>query len=336
MTRFMLPSAMLAAMLAFTPPAQAQNGSLTRSFVSSTGSNSNPCTITLPCASFAQAYTVIGANGIVAALDPGKYGPITIIGPVTINGNGWAAITGPAQNNAITINANSSNGDVVTLTGLEIDGAGAAYNGIVFNSGGTLTITNCVVQNFVYDGSHQTTGNGILLDPITGTVNFAITNTTASNNGWVGIFYFPTSAGAATYGTIDHVVATKNQYGIAINLDDAGGSPWTTVDISNSIASNNNVTGIYIANPSSNSQLAVSIDNTNASENQYGIASFGAPNVTLGRSVITANRTYGIDNETATFYSYQDNRINGNGTSGTINSNASDIHLNSPGSLATK
>src|ERR1700730_12363090 len=97
-------------------------------FVSSAGVDTNPCTIAQPCASFAQAYTMIGANGIIAALDPGKYGPLTITGPVTVNGNGWAAITGPAQGNAFTVNAVSGN---VTLIGLEIDGAGAAYNGIV-------------------------------------------------------------------------------------------------------------------------------------------------------------------------------------------------------------
>jgi hypothetical protein len=88
--------------LVASAPAQAQNGTLTRSFVSSSGVNTNPCTITLPCATFAQAYTAVGTNGIVAALDPGKYGPLTISGPVTINGNGWAAITAPAQNYGIT------------------------------------------------------------------------------------------------------------------------------------------------------------------------------------------------------------------------------------------
>src|SRR5271155_2738436 len=108
-------------------PAQAQNGTLTRSFVSSAGLDSNACTIAAPCASFAQAYTKIGANGIIAALDPGKYGPIAITGPVTVNGNGWAAITAPASGSGITIAAGSGN---VTLTGLEIDGAGSGYNGI--------------------------------------------------------------------------------------------------------------------------------------------------------------------------------------------------------------
>jgi hypothetical protein len=116
-------SALLSATtIVVSAPAQAQNGTLTRSFVSSVGSDLNPCTITQPCASFARAYTAIGANGIIAALDPGKYGPLTITGPATINRNGWAAVTGTAQGNGITVNAVSGN---VILTGLEIDGAGA-------------------------------------------------------------------------------------------------------------------------------------------------------------------------------------------------------------------
>src|ERR1700722_4863672 len=98
--------ALLSAMaIVASGPAQAQNGTLTRSFVSSAGSDSNACTITAPCASFAQAYTKISANGIIAALDPGKYGPLTgtsaIVSGVTINGNGWAAITAPAQGSGI-------------------------------------------------------------------------------------------------------------------------------------------------------------------------------------------------------------------------------------------
>src|SRR5580692_4645864 len=138
MRQRVLSLALLAITLALTLPAQAQNGTLTRSFVSSGGLDTNSCMITAPCASFAEAYTKVGANGIIAALDPGKSGP------VTINGNGWAAITGTAQGNGITINAVSGN---VALIGLEIDGAAAAYNGIVFNSGSTLTVTNCIVQN---------------------------------------------------------------------------------------------------------------------------------------------------------------------------------------------
>jgi hypothetical protein len=147
----------LAASLAAVLPAiPAQATSLTRTFVSSAGSDSNPCSITQPCATFARAYSLTTASGIIAALDPGKYGPVTITGPVTINGYGWAAITGPASGNAITINANSS--DKISLIGLEIDGANAVNSiGIELNSGGSLTVRDSAIQNF--------TRYGILFQP---------------------------------------------------------------------------------------------------------------------------------------------------------------------------
>ena len=123
-----------------------RTGTLTRSFVSSTGVDTNACTIAAPCATFAHAYTAVGANGIVAALDPGKYGPITIIGPVTIKGYGWAAITAPANDFGIEVRAGPS--DNVTLTGLQVDGAGAGSAGINLDSAGTLTVIDCMLQNF--------------------------------------------------------------------------------------------------------------------------------------------------------------------------------------------
>jgi hypothetical protein len=300
-----------------TAPAQA-TGTLTRTFVSSSGVDTNPCTIAAPCATFAAAYAAVAANGIVAALDPGKYGPLTgtsaITGPVTINGNGWAAITGPANGSGITINANTSNGDTITLTGLEIDGAGAAHNGIVFNSGGNLTVTNCVLQNFVGAG---TTGNGILIQPTSGTISFAITNTVATNNTNTGIFYFPPSGAATATGVIDHVVVTNiSSTGIAINTGNLPGNGLTTVAISNSVASNNS-NGVYIDDNNKGSTaspvLMVSIDNGGFSGNNVGIEADNTSKVLLGRSAITGNKT-GVINSTSPnlFYSYQDNRINGN------------------------
>jgi hypothetical protein len=55
MSRIATPLAVLTATLALSLPAHAA-GSLTRTFVSSAGVDSNPCTITAPCASFAAAY----------------------------------------------------------------------------------------------------------------------------------------------------------------------------------------------------------------------------------------------------------------------------------------
>ncbi len=306
-TRIVLPLTLLTATLALALPAQA---SLTRTFVSAAGSDANPCTITQPCATFAHAYSVTAASGIVAALDPGKYGPLTITGAITINGNGWAAITAPAAGNGITITAGGS--DNVALIGLEIDGAGAGYNGIVLNSAGSLTVTNCTLQNFAFDGSNATTGNGILMQPTTGTLAFTITKTTASNNGQGGINFLPASGSPNANGVIDHVVADANAFGIAVEPFLATGGS-VVVTISDSIASNNTGDGIFAG--TGPAAIKLSIDNVTVSGNFNGIEAQTPANVLLGRSVITGNGT-GVANLTSpnTFGSYRDNRINLNGT----------------------
>src|SRR5262249_33809629 len=85
MNRIIMPPAMLAVAVALTLPAHAAQ--LTRTFVSSAGNDGSPCTIAQPCATFAHAYSLTAPNGIVTAVDPGKYGPLTITYGVTINGN---------------------------------------------------------------------------------------------------------------------------------------------------------------------------------------------------------------------------------------------------------
>ena len=306
MTRITLGIVLLSATTIITcAPAQAQNGTLTRSFVSSAGVDGNPCTITQPCATFAHAYTKLSANGIIAALDPGKYGPITITTGVTINGNGWAAVTGPANGNAITINAPSGN---VILTGLEIDGAGAAFNGIVFNSADNLTVSNCNIENFAYSpGLGNSSGDGILIQPAGGVVSFVITNTTVSNNGGHGILYDPTVKTQAD-GAIDHVVAYNNQYGIGFYPQSLGLSLVATV--SNSIISKNSNSGIFVLSVSP-TVVKLSIDNVTAASNGTAIISNGPANILLSRSVIAGNNN-GVANQSSSggaIYTYGNNQI---------------------------
>jgi hypothetical protein len=311
MIRFIVPSVFLTTTFALVLPVQAA-GSLTRTFVSSAGVDSNPCTITQPCATFAAAYAAVQANGVVAALDPGKFGPLTITTGVTINGNGWSAITAPASGSGITVTAGSGN---VTLIGLEIDGAGAAYNGIVVNSAGRLTVTDCTVQNFILNGISPPTGNGILMQPTSGTLDFTITNTTALNNGVAGIAYEAPSGSPSANGVIDHVVANGNFDGIDVNAFNTS-SGTTVVAISNTIVSNNALgSGINVAGGTA--PVKVSVDNVSASGNGFGIQDNGTANILLGRSVITGNIS-GVMNSTApnTFYTYKNNQINLNGTDG--------------------
>jgi hypothetical protein len=313
MKSHVLSFALLSLVIFASAPTQAQNGSLTRSFVSSAGADSNPCTITQPCQSFAVAYTKIGPNGIIAALDPGKYGPLTgasaITTGVTINGNGWAAITAPANGNGITINAGTAN---VTLIGLEIDGVGIAYNGVVLNSAGSLTVSSCILQNFSFDGSDINTGNGILMQPTSGPFTFTITNTTASNNKFAGILYAPPSGSPVTNGVIDHVVTTADFGGISLYpFSTTNGS--LTVALSNSVVSGNTSQGIYI-DSSPSTATNISMDTMNVSGNDYGIIVNNSANASLARSVVTGSAV-GIQNSTTpqnNFYSYQNNQINFN------------------------
>ena len=276
-----------------------------RVFVASYGNDSNPCTFGSPCKTFQQAVNVVDAGGEVTAIDSAGFGPITINKAITITSpNGVEAGIVPAPGgDAIDINAGPN--DAVQLEGLHIDGSGVGSNGIVFNSGRGLTVTNCVVQNFHF--SSFPSGNGIFIAPASGTASFAITNTTASNNGGVGIFFSQTGS-ATLNGILDHVVANNNSGGIAIQ---PSVGPWDFA-ISNSIVSNNSDNGIIVANLGTG-PLTVSIDNTTANSNLVGISGQRAATVLLNRSVIQGNDT-GIQNATTnnSFFTYGNNAIDFN------------------------
>jgi hypothetical protein len=305
-TTIVVPAALVLAVSAVIgiAPAQAQNGTLTRSFVSSAGIDSNPCTITQPCATFAHAYTAIGANGIIAALDPGKYGPLTITGPVTINGNGWAAITGPSGSSAITINAGSGN---VTLTGLEIDGAGTSSSGIVLNFGGNLNVRDCVIQNFQDSG----------IDIVPNVANaFSVSNTLVSGNG-LGIHILPSGSGT-TLGILDHVEMQNNT---SAGLEVISEGQTINVTVSDSVIANNTngIIAILFTGP-----VNVMVRNTTiannvsaVADNGYGLAvnNTGAT-VWVTRSTITGNTIGWFPGFGGTVTSYGDNNVMGNGTDG--------------------
>ena len=306
--RTAMPLTVLATALACsfgTAPANAR----ARVFVASYGNDGNPCTFGSPCKTFQQAVNVVDAGGEVTAIDSAGFGPISITKAVTITSpNGVeAGIVANAKADAIDINAGPN--DAVVLQGLTLNGSGVAYNGVVFNSGGSLTVTNCVVQNFFYNGVGVATGNGILIQPTSGKVHVTITNTIAQNNQDIGILWDNESGSPSVSISIDHVVATNNGAGLYF----AGGVTGATADISisNSIASDN-AQGIAAG---SGNALTISIDNSTIRGNSsWGIAGFQPASILLTRSVIQGNGT-GIENDTnpSTFYTYGNNLIDLNG-----------------------
>jgi hypothetical protein len=180
-----------------------------------------------------------------------------------------------------------------------------------------VTITNCTLQNFLYSSGNSTTGDGILIQPTSGTVSISITNTTASNNGWAGIAYSPQSGTPNINAVIDNVITNSNVYGIYSYTYLANGGT-ADIAVSNSFASNNSNIGFYFENGVSSTTNA-SLDNVSASANPgAGIRADGSASVLLGRSVLVGNSHGVIDGTTAhTIYTYQDNRINLNTADGT-------------------
>jgi hypothetical protein len=278
-------------------PALAAN----RTFVSGLGTDTGTCAITAPCRTFAYALTQTAASGEIIVLTSGGYGSVTITQAVSIiNTSNFAGVT-VASGNGITVTAGAN--DVVVLRGITVDGGGTGANGIVFNSGGSLTIDQCNLMNFV--GS-VTAGNGILMQPSSGSHNIVITNTAVSNNAAAGVIYFPQSSTATTGIVMDRVSANYNGDGILIQ--DGGSSGAAMVGISNSISSFNSSTGFYFA------KVTASLDASNATNNgSDGVFAGGGSTLALGRSVLMNNGLYGLSNN-ATVNSYKDNRIAGNGS----------------------
>jgi len=177
-------------------------------FVSGKGADTGDCASPAnPCRSFKFAIGQTNPGGEIKALDPANYGGVTI-----------------AQSISITINAGAS--DVVNLSHLTLDGLKIAQEGILFNSGGSLTISHCVVRNF---------SRAIDLDP-TGATKFLIGDTLVSDNGR-GITVAPRGAGSAQ-GTLDHVSANRTGNGIAVSGSDTSGAPIDVTSV-DSIATNN-------------------------------------------------------------------------------------------------
>src|SRR5215475_8931779 len=124
MKRITLPwAATLVATLASTDAYALAN----RTFVSGSGSDANPCSLSAPCRSFAGALAQTNAGGEIAVLDTAGYGAVTITQSVSIvNEEGVEAGVTVTSGDGITISAGS--GDVVNLRGLTLVGATGGVN----------------------------------------------------------------------------------------------------------------------------------------------------------------------------------------------------------------
>jgi hypothetical protein len=209
-----------------------------RTFVASNGVDTNPCSVTQPCRSFATAISKTNPTGEVIVLDSAGYGPVTITQSVAIIApqGVYAGISVPAAQSGIVVNGS---GILVKLSGLTINGQGGV-NGIQFLDGSRLVVERCTVVGMADVGLVDSASSSQLY----------VTDSTFRDSGNGGI---DISAGAAT---IDRVHLENNgDDGVHVT-----GPPGATVDVlvRDSVASTNGGAGFAVTgNTSSHARLSI-------------------------------------------------------------------------------
>ena len=283
-----LIAAMIIQTVAHAAPFAANTPLLTRTYVSGTGSDSNPCVAANPCLTLQGALALTAAGGEIYVLDSANYGPVTINKAVTITSEGAAAGVLATSGAGITISAGAT--DVVNLRGLDIDGSNSGSVGIQFNSGQSLNIQKSVVRSF--------TGSGINFAP-NGASFLFVADTTLINNAGYGI-----SLTNNATGVVSRVTATENGAGI---LAYGSGVSLTVTDF----LAGHNTFGIGA------SSSAVMVRNSTFNGNSVGISADQSAIIWVGQSTIAGNLTGWQATNSGQVVSYGNNDVSGNTAGGT-------------------
>jgi hypothetical protein len=266
------------------------------------------CHCNTPCRTFATAHANTFSDGEITVLDPGDYGGLTITKSISINNDsgGEASITVSGGTTGIIVNAPV--GGYVNLRGITIQGVEfGGGTGLVFNSGFSLTMTNCVVRNH--------TGEGIVFQPTGGNSNLSVSNTLVADNGGAGIFVKPTGSVTVKV-ALNRVEAYNNsKTGIVVTGEFSTGTVNATV--ADSVAANN-LFGFSVISAPGHATTNLMVIRSVAANNSTGLsaATLGAgPTATLrvGQSTVTGNTTSWQALNAAVLRSYGDNNIDGNG-----------------------
>jgi hypothetical protein len=171
-------SAVFAFTLLFLSGVQAQ---AIRTWVSGVGDDSNSCSFTTPCRTFAGAISKTATGGEITVKDAGAFGTVVIRKSITIDGTGVPASILANQATGITIDIPRETGQIriipriVRIRGLSINGAGSGNIGINVIAANKVTVEDCVIDGFTKHGINIQLGN------------LYVRNTTIRNNAGAGI-----------------------------------------------------------------------------------------------------------------------------------------------------
>ena len=291
-------------------------GQATRTWVSGVGSDANPCSRTAPCQTFAGAITKTATSGEINCLDPGGFGGVTITKSIMIRCDytEGGVLSAGAGVNGIVINLPAAT-DTVFLSGIDMNGAGSAQNGLRIVSGGIVHVRNSIIRNY-----RAANGLGMSIQPA-GVLQLTVVGTTIDDNGsgatGGGILIQPTGAGGSARVVLRDTVLQNNSNN-QLRVDTAGNTgPGISLFIENSqfIGGTN---GIQIGQAAATTNVAGMITGSYiALCSGVGLDINGGSSTVLrvGTTTITGCTT-GVDVGGGTINTYGNNRVDGNGADG--------------------
>jgi hypothetical protein len=276
-----------------------------RTFVSPTGSDSNLCTLVAPCRFLQAALLQTNPGGEIAVLGTAGYNngaTVNINQAVSIvNPGGYeAGIAVPSGGIGIVISAGTN--DAVSLRGLTIEGGGVGAVGIVFHTGASLTVGNCVIRHMNNDGINFFSN--------TATSSLTVSNSLLADNNVYGIFLQPTGSATAVFNRVE--VNNNAGYGIVVDGNQSAGTNTINATVSDSVAAGNNV-GFVSFSQSGQAPTSVMVSHSVAANNGSGVGASGTgATLRLANSTLTGNTNGWQAIGGGVVDSYGDNYIDGN------------------------
>jgi len=297
----------LAFMLIGAAPCHAQ----THKYVASFGDDANGCDISAPCRTFGRAVSQSGLYGEVSCLDAGivDTAVVSISSSITIDCTGFPAVV-----SFVTIKANGpADFFTVTLRNLTISPLGSASTqpGIDVQSGGAVSVENCVIADQVNAYSFNNDNIGIHIAPTSGTakvfvIDSVVKNNGRSNVGGGGIVIKPASTAVADV-TIERTKIENNVYGFFATSANGGTIRGVVRD---SVVSGNSAFGITALG----SAAKLLIENTTVTRNQYGLVAENGASVLVSHSSMALNQQGLLTSGGGTLSSFKNNNLSGNTT----------------------
>jgi hypothetical protein len=290
-----LPLMLAAAGMLLAPLSPANAAPILRTWVSSIGIDSNPCTRAAPCGTFAGALTNTQDGGSINCVDSGSYvdpaAGLTITKGVEIDCRGVYALAEITGTTGIVINVTDPVNQSVTIRGLVVNGRtgvpgtnGGRANavGIKIVAARTASLSTVLVEQFNLQG---------ILDvrSLQASGNLLITNSSVAGCNGAGIVAAMTTNGFNSNLFMDDSFSGFNAYGIAMGSNNRA-------RITNSRFPYNSIGIETDANGAINIENSVISYSSNTAVVNNGLVAIANSEITYNGTVFAGNAAYTYDN----------------------------------------